>query len=74
MSVVVMYDAMSVRRVTGMQSTVLNQMMEDYRKAGKEELAQEKLKEFIGHSPIQVLVGAILGICFALFYCLVVIR
>ena len=74
MSVVVMYDAMSVRRVTGLQSTVLNQMMEDYRKAGKEELAQEKLKEFIGHSPIQVLVGALLGIAFALFYCLVVIR
>ncbi len=74
MSVVVMYDAMGVRRETGLQSAVLNQIIEEYRKSGNNLLAKEKLKEFIGHSPFQVLVGALLGISFALLYCLVIIR
>ena len=74
MSVVVMYDAMSVRRVTGLQSTVLNEIIDEYHKNGNDLEAKEKLKEFIGHSPLQVLVGALLGIGFAFFYCLVIIR
>ena len=74
LSVVVMYDAMSVRRETGLQSAFLNEMIEDYSQDGKPGTAQRKFREFIGHTPFQVLVGAFLGIAFALFYCLVVIR
>lgn len=74
LSVVVMYDAMGVRRETGIHSAVLNEIMENYRKAGNELTPKDKLREFIGHTPLQVFVGALLGIAFALLYCLVIIR
>jgi acid phosphatase family membrane protein YuiD len=74
MSVVVMYDAMSVRRETGLQSAFLNEMIEKQIQDGDIPEAQRKFREFIGHTPFQVLVGALLGIAFALFFCLVVIR
>ena len=57
-AVVVMYDAMGVRRETGKQAKFFKfQDMEDF---------QDKLKEFVGHTPLQVLMGAILGIIIAL--------
>ena len=74
MSVVVMYDAMGVRRETGIHSAVLNEIISDYREAGKELTPVEKMREFMGHTPLQVLVGALLGIAFSLLYCLVIIR
>lgn len=75
MSVVVMYDAMGVRRETGIHSAVLNEIISDYRESGKELTpAERKMREFMGHTPLQVLVGALLGISFALLYCLVIIR
>ncbi len=74
LSVVVMYDAMSVRRETGLQSAFLNEMIEKRIQDGDIPEAQRKFREFIGHTPFQVLVGALLGIAFALFFCLVVIR
>ena len=74
MSVVVMYDAMSVRRETGRQSVVLNEIIDKYDQDGNSLEAKNKLREFIGHTPFQVLVGSVLGISFALLYCLVIIR
>ena len=65
LSIIVMYDAMGVRRETGIQAKILNEMLEVFTKMGKEMSAEEKLKEFIGHTPLQVLVGAILGIIIA---------
>lgn len=65
LAIIVMYDAMGVRRETGIQAKVLNEMIEMLTKMGKTMSAEEKLKEFIGHTPLQVLVGAILGIVVA---------
>ncbi len=66
LSLIVMYDAMGVRRETGIQAKVLNEIMETFEKMGRSELsAQDKLKEFVGHTPIQVLVGGTLGIMIA---------
>ena len=65
LAIIVMYDAMGVRRETGIQAKVLNEMIEVFTKMGKTMSAEEKLKEFIGHTPLQVLVGAILGIIVA---------
>ena len=70
LAIIVMYDAMGVRRETGIQAKVLNEMMQLFTDMGSEMTAQEKLKEFVGHTPLQVLVGAILGIAVALVYCL----
>lgn len=57
-----MYDAMGVRRETGIQARVLNEMMEILTTMGRKMSVEEKLKEFVGHTPIQVLMGALLGI------------
>lgn len=64
-AIVVMYDAMGVRRETGIQAKVLNEMMELFTNMGKEMSVEDKLKEFVGHTPLQVLMGAVLGILIA---------
>ena len=64
-AIIVMYDAMGVRRETGRQGRVLNEMMEVLMNMGKRISAEERLKEFVGHTPLQVLMGAILGIIIA---------
>ncbi|MCL2253982.1 MAG: divergent PAP2 family protein [Lachnospiraceae bacterium] len=71
-ALIVMYDAMGVRRETGNQSRVINEMIELLEKLGGNISAEEKLKEFVGHTPIQVLAGAILGILIGIFVCNVV--
>jgi len=56
---VTMFDAQGVRRATGRQAEILNKMAEDiYSNKGVQE---EKLKELIGHTPIQVFAGAAIG-------------
>ena len=63
---VVMYDAIGVRQETGKQAKLLNLIMEqDFFKLDNEQF-QKRLKEFVGHTPLQVLAGAILGILLAL--------
>lgn len=74
LSIVVMYDATGVRRETGNQAKVLNEFIELFQKNGSELSNDEKLKEFVGHTPFQVLMGALLGIGFACLYSLVIIR
>jgi len=66
MAIVVMHDAMGVRLETGKQAKVLNDMMELFVKMNGAELSnQQKLKEFVGHTPFQVICGAVLGIIVA---------
>lgn len=74
LAIVVMYDATGVRRETGNQAKVLNEMIELFKKRGSDLSNDEKLKEFVGHTPFQVLVGALIGIAFALLYCLVIMK
>lgn len=66
LAAIVMYDATGVRRETGKQAKLLNMIMEqDIFKLNMEQF-QEKLKEFVGHTPLQVFAGAILGVILAL--------
>ncbi len=62
-SFIVMYDAAGIRRAAGKQAEILNRIIEDLY-AGRR--ADEKLKELLGHTPVEVLVGAIWGILIAL--------
>ena len=65
LAAVVMYDAIGVRQETGKQAKVLNRLLfEDLLKLDSVVL-QEKLKEYVGHTPFQVIVGALLGIVIA---------
>ncbi len=65
LSSVVMYDAMGVRRETGKQAVLLNKILEDNPFNWKPEEFEMKLKEYVGHTPLQVLMGALLGIVMA---------
>ena len=60
-AVIVMYDAAGVRQAAGKQAKILNQMTEELFQEGHN-FSEEKLKELLGHTPFQVLVGLILGI------------
>lgn len=59
-AMVVMYDAAGVRRAAGKQAHLLNKIIETPGLTGVE--VQERLVEDLGHTPLQVIVGAIIGI------------
>ena len=63
-ALVVMYDAAGVRRAAGKQARILNQILNTKNMAGV--TVQEKLIELLGHTPFEVAVGAVVGICYAL--------
>lgn len=63
LALVVMYDAAGVRRAAGKQARVLNQIIES---DGKNINIQEKLIELLGHTPMEVYTGAIIGIILGL--------
>lgn len=65
-ALVVMYDAIGVRQESGKQAQVLNDMIEIFTHMGKDLTIEKQLKEFIGHTPLQVLCGGILGVLTAL--------
>jgi len=64
-SLVVMYDATGVRQAVGKQAVVLNKMINNIRKKENSELFEENMKELIGHTPLEVLAGAALGVAIA---------
>ena len=63
-TVIVMFDAQGVRRHTGQQAEILNKMLDDI--YWKKKMDEDKLKELIGHTPVQVFAGAAVGILTAL--------
>jgi len=63
-ALVTMFDAQGVRRATGQQAEILNKILEDIYWKGRVE--NERLKELIGHTPIQVFIGALIGLFGAL--------
>jgi uncharacterized protein len=63
-ALVTMFDAQGVRRSTGQQATILNKMMDDIYWKGQ--IEEKRLKELVGHTPIQVLAGFLFGLFFAL--------
>ena len=66
MSMIVMYDAIGVRRETGKQAKLLNSILSENPIKLSAEVLQERLKEYVGRTPLQVFAGAILGIGLAL--------
>lgn len=62
-----MFDAASVRRSVGRQAVLLNRMVDEIYAQGK--FSEHYLREFLGHTPIEVIVGAILGVSVSLLVC-----
>lgn len=58
---IVMYDAAGVRQAAGKQARILNQIVEEFFQEDHE-LAESRLKELLGHTPIQVIAGSALGV------------
>lgn len=66
-ALVTMFDAQGVRRSAGQQAAILNQILDDMYWKGK--IETDRLFELIGHSPLQVIVGSLLGFILAcVFY------
>lgn len=67
LAVVVCHDAMGVRLETGKQAVVLNELVKAFNILSDHDVSEDvRLKEFVGHTPVQVLAGITLGILCAL--------
>lgn len=66
LAAIVMYDATGVRRAAGEQAKILNQIVADLF-SGDPSYSEKALKELIGHTPLQVVMGALLGLLIGLF-------
>ena len=62
LAAVVMYDAAGLRQAVSQQSIILNRMVKEFRIRRPRDEVERDLREFIGHTPFQVIAGAILGI------------
>ena len=65
-AIVVLFDAQGVRRSSGQQAEVLNRILDDI--YWKHQVKEDRLKELLGHTPVEVLTGTALGILIALFF------
>ncbi|MCX5965740.1 MAG: divergent PAP2 family protein [Cyanobacteria bacterium] len=63
-AIIVMYDAAGVRQAAGKQAKILNQMIEELF-TGDHHLTEIHLKELLGHTPFQVLIGSVMGVVIA---------
>ena len=71
-AIIVMHDAMGVRRETGKQAVAINNMLEYFEELGKQPV-EVQLKEFVGHTPFQVTMGAILGVIVGCVVCMIIV-
>ena len=69
-SSVVMYDATGVRRETGRQAVIINRILQDALINGRH-ISNVELKDLVGHKPIEVAAGAVLGFVIAAVYLVV---
>ena len=64
---IILMDAQGFRRSAGKQAEILNVILDDI--YWKKNIKEEKLKELLGHTPVEVLVGALIGILVAIIFC-----
>jgi uncharacterized protein len=62
-SLIVMYDAAGLRRAAGQHATVLNRLIDEH---FRDEQETHRLMELLGHTPLEVLIGALIGVATAL--------
>ena len=66
-SIVTMFDAAGVRRAVGKQARILNNMVDEIYETG--EFKEDRLKELLGHTPVEVFAGAFLGVIIGVVFC-----
>lgn len=67
-SLIIMFDAAGVRRAVGRQASILNKIVDEISRGGQ--VPEQRLKELLGHTPVEVLAGAFLGVSVAMVFCL----
>ena len=70
-AIIVMYDAAGVRRAVSRQSVVLNRILKELRENSPRDEVERNLREFVGHTPTQVFVGAAIGVAVAFLWLVV---
>ncbi|MFC1703675.1 divergent PAP2 family protein [Candidatus Omnitrophota bacterium] len=65
-AMVTMFDAQGVRQSSGIQARILNKILDDIYWRGK--IEESRLKELIGHTPFQVIVGSLLGTTISILF------
>ena len=65
--IITMLDAAGVRRSVGRQARVLNRILDEFKESG--DVVADHVRELLGHTPVEVLVGAVLGILLTLLIC-----
>ncbi len=65
-AVMIMFDAGGFRRTVGRQAAILNKIVDDV--YAKKKVEEKRLRELLGHTPVQVIAGAALGILTALMW------
>ncbi|WP_416672743.1 divergent PAP2 family protein [Egbenema bharatensis] len=66
-AIIVMYDAAGVRQAAGKQARILNQIVDELFSGDHAKFNEERLKELLGHTPVQVIAGSILGVLVSWF-------
>lgn len=66
-TIITMFDAAGVRRSVGRQAMTLNKMLDEIYEKGQ--VKEERVKELLGHTPVEVFAGAFLGIAMAYIFC-----
>ena len=66
-TIITMFDAAGVRRNVGRQARILNKMLDELYEKG--EVPEERVKELLGHTPVEVFAGAFLGITIGYLLC-----
>lgn len=72
-ALVVMYDAAGLRRASGKMAACLNRIMDDFYKHEVQSVGG-KLKELLGHTPVEVIAGAFLGVLYAYYIHFIVLQ
>lgn len=65
-SLIVMYDAAGLRRAAGRQAVILNRLIDEHFRHPERDT--QRLMELLGHTPLEVLVGAVVGVLAALLW------
>ena len=73
LAIIVCHDAMGVRWETGKQAQAINEIIRTVEVLSKKDLPEVKLKELVGHTPVQVLAGITIGICNAMLFFFVIL-
>lgn len=76
LAIIVMHDAKGVRLETGKQAKVIKELTDCVEKITNltVDFSDESLKDFVGHTPLQVFFGGLLGMAISLIYCFLILK